>query len=104
MRERRGLEPPARFARKLRIDWPERYTARVLRNTFTERWHGREDELLAVAEVEAAKYRQAWLEGDPGNANTFIGEAVGLIDAIEPAGDIVMRMAREAERLLSGGA
>ena len=87
-----------------RLDWPERYTARVLRNTFTERWHGREDELLAVAEAEAAKYRQAWLEGDPDNANTFIGEAVGLIDAIEPAGDIVMRMAREAERLLSGGA
>lgn len=87
-----------------RLDWPERYTARVLRNTFTERWHGRENELLAVAEAEAAKYRQAWLEGDPDNANTFIGEAVGLIDAIEPAGDIVMRMAREAERLLSGGA
>ena len=87
-----------------RLDWPERYTARVLRNTFTERWHGREDELLAVAAEEAVKYRQAWLEGDPDNANTFIGEAVGLIDAIEPAGDIVMRMAREAERLLSGGA
>jgi nitronate monooxygenase len=87
-----------------RLDWPERYTARVLRNAFTERWHGREDELFAVAEAEAAKYRQAWLEGDPDNANTFIGEAVGLIDAIEPAGDIVMRMAREAERLMSGGA
>jgi nitronate monooxygenase len=87
-----------------RLDWPERYTARVLRNTFTERWHGREDELLAVAAEEAVKYRQAWLEGDPDNANTFIGEAVGLIDAIEPAGDIVMRMAREAERLLLGGA
>jgi nitronate monooxygenase len=86
------------------LDWPHRYTARVLRNAFTERWHGREDELLAAADAEAVKYRQAWLEGDPDNANTFIGEAVGLIDAIEPAGDIVARMAREAEQLLSGGA
>jgi nitronate monooxygenase len=87
-----------------RLDWPHRYTARVLRNAFTERWHGRENELLSVADAEAVKYRQAWLEGDPDNANTFIGEGVGLIDAIEPAGDIVVRMAREAERLLSGGA
>ncbi len=87
-----------------RLDWPHRYTARVLRNAFTERWHGREEDLLAVAEAEAAKYRRAWIEGDPDNANTFIGEAVGLIDAVEPAGDIVGRMAREAERLLSGGA
>ena len=22
------------------LDWPERFTARVLRNRFTERWHG----------------------------------------------------------------
>jgi len=90
--------------RARKLDWPHRYSARVLRNAFTDRWQGREDELLAVADEEAAKYRQAWLEGDPDNANTFIGEAVGLIDAIEPAGDIVVRMAREAERLLSGGA
>jgi nitronate monooxygenase len=45
------------IARKL--DWPQRYTARVLRNAFTEHWHGAEEELLAVADAEAAKYRQA---------------------------------------------
>ena len=43
------------LARKL--NWPQRYTARVLRNAFTERWHGREEELLAAADAEAAKYR-----------------------------------------------
>ncbi len=87
------------LARKL--DWPARYTARVLRNKFIERWHGREAELKAVADQEAAKYRAAWANGDPQGSNTFVGEVVGLIRAIEPAGDIVRRMARDAEVLLT---
>lgn len=81
-------------ARKL--DWPARFTARVLKNRFTERWHGREAELLAVADEEAAKYRTAWAEGDPDDSNTFVGEVVGLIHEIEPAGRIIERMVREA--------
>lgn len=83
-----------------RLDWPARYTARVLRNAFIARWHGREAELMTVAEAEAGKYRQAWAAGDPDGSNTFVGEAVGLIDAIEPAGDILRRIADEAEACL----
>lgn len=87
------------LARKL--DWPDRYTARVLQNAFTRRWHGHESELMAVADEEAAKYRQAWAEGDPERSNTFVGEVVGLIQDIEPAGDIIRRMVRDAETALS---
>lgn len=87
------------LARKL--DWPDCYTARVLENEFTRRWHGRESELLAVADEEAAKYRQAWAEGDPERSNTFVGEVVGLIHGIEPAADIVRRTVREAEAALA---
>lgn len=83
------------LARKL--DWPERYTARVLRNAFTARWHGREAELMTVAAEEAAKYRAAWAAGDPDNANTFVGEAAGLIHAIQPASEILERIVQEAE-------
>jgi nitronate monooxygenase len=90
------------LARKL--DWPARYTARVLRNAFIERWHGREGELAAVADEEAAKYRKAWAEGDPEGSNTFVGEAAGLIHAIEPARIIIKRMAGEAERRISAAA
>jgi nitronate monooxygenase len=86
------------LARKL--PWPARYTARVLKNAFIARWHGREDELLAVADEEAAKYRAAWAEGDPDRSNTFVGEVVGLIDRIEPAADIIARMVGDAEALL----
>ena len=90
------------LARKL--DWPPRYTARVLRNAYIERWHGREAELLTVADAEAAKYRKAWAEGDPEGSNTFIGEAAGLIHAIEPVAVIIERMVGEAEARISGTA
>jgi nitronate monooxygenase len=86
------------LARKL--NWPARYTARVLKNRFIERWHGRETELIAAAGAEAAKYRKAWAEGDPEGSNTFVGEAVGLIHAIEPAREIINRIVSEAEVLL----
>lgn len=84
------------LARKL--DWPQRYTARVLRNAFITRWHGREDELVTVADEEAAKYRQAWAAGDPEGSNTFVGEGVGLIHGVEPAAAIIARMVDEAEQ------
>lgn len=86
------------LARKL--DWPSRYTARVLKNRFIERWHGHEPELLAVADQEAAKYRKAWADGDPEESNTFVGEVVGLIHDIEPVSNIIERIVREAEELL----
>ncbi len=86
-----------------RLDWPERYTARVLQNAFTARWHGDIPGLLERADEEAARWRSAWQAGDTDVANTFVGEATGLIDTIEPAGEIVTRIAREAEDLLNGG-
>jgi nitronate monooxygenase len=86
------------LARKL--PWPARYSARVLKNAFTARWHGHEAELVAVADIEAEKYRQAWAEGDPEGSNTFIGEVVGLIDEVRPAGDIMRTMVADAEQRL----
>jgi nitronate monooxygenase len=79
------------------LDWPERFTARVLRNPFIERWHGHEGELRERVAEEAGPWRRAWDEGDVSIANTFIGEAVGLIHAIEPAAAILSRIVEEAE-------
>jgi nitronate monooxygenase len=87
-----------------RLDWPSRFTARVLRNAFTDRWHGREEALRANADEEAARWRKAWSDGDVDVANTFVGEAAGLIHAIEPAGAILERIVREAESAIQGGA
>lgn len=90
------------LARKL--DWPSRYTARVLKNAYIDRWHGREAELLAVADEEAAKYRAAWAAGDPEGSNTFVGEVSGLIKTIDPVETIIGRIVSDAEALLVRGA
>lgn len=84
-----------------RLEWPSRYTARVLKNTFIERWQGREDELMAVAEEEADRYRAAWSNDDPDNANTFVGEVVGLIDRVATAGEIIQDLVAGAEARLA---
>jgi nitronate monooxygenase len=85
------------------IPWPKGFTARVRRNAFTDRWHGREELLEKSAAVEGFRYRQAFAEGDPDNTGVWFGEAAGLIHAIEPAAAIVERMVGEAARALERG-
>ena len=84
-------------------DWQGRYTGRAVRNTFTERWHGHDDAALWQA-PEREAYRQAATQGDVGTAVVWAGENADLITRIEPAGDIVQRIAREAEALLATAA
>ena len=78
------------------IAWPTGFTARIRRNAFTNRWHGREDELERNVSVEGLRYRQAFADGDPENTGVWFGEAAGLIHSIEPAGTIVERTSAEA--------
>lgn len=78
------------------LPWPRGFTARIRRNAFTERWHGREDELRDAAAVEGPRYRQAFEAGDPDHTAVWFGEAAGVIHAIEPAAAIVERMASQA--------
>lgn len=78
------------------LPWPRGFTARVARNAFTQRWHGREEELERAAPTIGQRYRQAFAEGDPDETCVWFGEAAGLVHGIEPAGDIVTRMARDA--------
>jgi nitronate monooxygenase len=80
--------------------WPAPYTGRVLANRFTERWRGREVELLQRQTEEAARYDAARAAGDFDTAAVIAGEAVDLIGDIPPAGEIVERVATEAEALL----
>jgi nitronate monooxygenase len=86
------------------LDWPGEFTARIRRNAFTERWHGREEELRAALATEGPRYRAAFEAGDPEGTAVWFGEAAGLIHAIEPAAAIVERMASEARALMAQGA
>jgi nitronate monooxygenase len=78
------------------LPWPQGFTARIRRNAFTERWHGREEALRAAAAAEAPRYREAAEAGDAEDTAVWFGEAAGLIHAIEPAAAIVERMAADA--------
>ncbi|HUN44984.1 MAG TPA: nitronate monooxygenase [Stellaceae bacterium] len=82
--------------------WPAPYTGRLLRNEFSERWRGREAELMQHQEAEAARYAAARAAGDFDVAGVIAGEAVDLVTDIPPAAEIVARMVREAETLLRG--
>jgi nitronate monooxygenase len=85
------------------IPWPRGFTARIRRNAFTDRWHGREEALEAAAGIEGPKYRQAFEAGDPENTAVWFGEAAGLVHSIDPAARIVERMADEAAQRLREG-
>ena len=78
------------------IPWPREFTARIRRNAFTERWHGREDELEKNVSVEGPRYRKAFAEGDAENAAVWFGEAAGLVDSIESVATLVERITTEA--------
>lgn len=91
----------ADVARKL--DWPERYTCRVLKNQFMDKWHSDIPGLVANADGEAAKWTAAWADGDTTIASPVVGEAAGLIKDVQPAGQVLRTLVEETEHLLSGG-
>src|SRR5947199_56607 len=68
------------------LPWPRGFTGRILRNEFTEQWHGREVALEAAVAVEGPLYRQAFEAGDRERTGVWFGEAAGVIRSIEPAG------------------
>ncbi len=82
-------------------DWPKEYAGRVLRNRFSEAWHGYEAALAEAAGRESPRYAAAAAEGDVDIAVIFAGEGIDLIHAVEPAGMILDRVIREAEAALT---
>jgi nitronate monooxygenase len=81
------------------VPWPDRYTARTLRNDFLDQWRDRPDELRADAAAIAA-YRLAEDRGDMRVVPVWAGEGIDLITECLPAADVVRIMAAEAEAAL----
>lgn len=73
-----------------RVPWPPEFGGRAIRNSFAERWHGHDDELVANGER---------LE----ELTVFAGQAAGLVPAERPAADVVAELAT-AEQLLTAAA
>jgi nitronate monooxygenase len=87
------------FDLALKSQWPDGVALRALRNRFTDEWHGREDEVRAWSQEQSDDYRaRGFFSRHDGAAPA--GEGVGLIDKVESAGDVVKRLAAEADTIL----
>ncbi len=90
------------------IDWPPEWNTRALENEFSRRWRDDEEGLARNIATERARYSAAARADDVATAAVFIGEAVDLVRAVRPAGDILRTMISSAEarvhavRMLSG--
>lgn len=83
--------------------WPAPFTGRCLRNAHSDRWYGREIELLRHQDDEAVKYAEARQAGNFDIAAVIAGEACGLIHDIPTAREVIEDVVREAAALLSNG-
>ncbi len=82
------------------IPWPEEFPGRALRNSFTQRWHGSEEELQAELASAAAGFKEARNRGDYSEAYIYAGQSAGLVHDLSPAGELVERLVAEAEERL----
>ncbi len=74
---------------------------RVWRNSIIRQWAGREWELRQRRAAVRADVMAASEAGDPEHALLWFGQDAGLIEAVEPAAEIVNRMVDEASQILN---
>jgi nitronate monooxygenase len=82
------------------IPWPAEFPGRALRNDFTARWHDREEDLRSQLSSAAMDLGEARERGDYSEAYIYAGQAAGLVNDLLPAGELVERLAAEAEERL----
>jgi NAD(P)H-dependent flavin oxidoreductase YrpB (nitropropane dioxygenase family) len=76
---------------------------RVLRNSWTERWEQGDDtprDFSAQYAVAAERVETGYQDGEADEGMMPVGQGVGLVRNIAPAGEIVREMAADAERIL----
>jgi NAD(P)H-dependent flavin oxidoreductase YrpB (nitropropane dioxygenase family) len=83
--------------------WPG-VQVRALRNAFTDRWAGRENELVASVEEARALFSAAGAAKDYSTLNMLAGEGSARITSILPAAEIVRTVVAEAEAALQSAA
>jgi NAD(P)H-dependent flavin oxidoreductase YrpB (nitropropane dioxygenase family) len=81
--------------------WPGAF-ARTCRNALIREWSGREWQLRQQQPRVAAEVTAARMAGDAERTPLLFGQDAGLIDAIEPAGDLMARIVREAHDVITG--
>jgi len=71
------------------IDWPDRYTGRVLRTPFIERWKDDAARLRSYFPAQEKLWTAAFNDADIAIAEPFVGEAIGLVSVEETAAQIL---------------
>jgi nitronate monooxygenase len=80
------------------IPWPEEFAGRAIRNSFSERWHGRETQLEEQRSSVSSEFEAA--RGDYTEDFVYAGQAAGLVEDLPAAGELVDRLVAEAEARL----
>ncbi|MDQ6691776.1 MAG: nitronate monooxygenase [Candidatus Dormibacteraeota bacterium] len=80
--------------------WPSPAAARAIRNAFLDRWVGKEDEVRERSSQLGRELAAAKRSDDRDEMAMLAGEAVGLINDLPTAAEVVERIVREAEALL----
>ena len=80
------------------IPWPEEFAGRAIRNSFSERWHGREAQLEEQRSSVSSEFEAT--RGDYAEDFVYAGQAAGLVEDIPSAGELVDRLMAEAEARL----
>ncbi|QZT61617.1 NAD(P)H-dependent flavin oxidoreductase [Mycolicibacterium austroafricanum] len=91
--------PTRVFDIALGYPWPPTIPERVLRNGFTDSWHGRESQLAADGGAVTA-LRAAIAADDYRLAPVNAGQGVSEVTAIEPAARVIQRLCDEAREVL----
>ncbi len=80
--------------------WPAGIAGRVYRNRMVQAWDGRDAEVLARREELATDVATARARHDPELASVYMGEGVGQVDAIRPAGQVITDICEAAENAM----
>lgn len=86
----------------LAAGYPVQTPGRALRNRFTGQWHGHEAELTACLPAERDRLLRARAADDLDVYHIYVGQAIGLVHAVEPAAAVIGRLAAGAEAALGG--
>lgn len=84
------------FDRASRAGWPDEFGGRALRNSFFDRWVGREDELSASDEAHE-EFRAAMQNADPEVVSVYAGQGVGALRSEQSAAEVIASFAKAVE-------
>ena len=82
--------------------WPDGIAGRVYHNRLVRQWDGRDSEVLANREELQTDVAAARARHDPEMSSVYMGQGVGQVNGIRPAGEKLRQICRDAESILAG--